>query len=77
METSIGLTSFVLSLFALTPVIASHPQQPARRGDSAWDDLSKPLLQQFVDGVLAPAAGITGDVWDGILDEFIGPDTPS
>lgn len=71
----IGLTSIFLFLVASTPVIASHFQQHARR-DSTWDDLSGPLWEQFVDGVSAPAAGIVRDGWNGILDEFVGPDTP-
>lgn len=77
MKISNGLTFLVLFLLALTRVSAPHTQQPARRDDSAWNGLSGPLLQQFVDGVLAPAAGIAGDTWGGILDEFIGPDTPN
>lgn len=77
MEYSIRFTSLVLSLLALTLVIASHTQQPARRDDSAWDELSGTLLQQFVDSVLAPAVGTAGDIWGGILDEFVGPDTPT
>lgn len=76
MAIPIRLTSLVLYPVALASVIASNSQKPARR-DSAWNDLSGPLWQQFVDGVLAPAAGIAGDTWDGILDEFVGPDTPS
>lgn len=55
-----GLIPLFLPLVALTPVIASNSQQPSRR-DSAWDDLSDPLWQQFVDNVVAPAAGIAGD----------------
>lgn len=70
-----GLTSIFLFLVASIPVIASHFQRHARR-DSTWDDLSGPLWEQFVDGVLAPAAGIVQDGWDGILDKFVGPDTP-
>ena len=72
----IVLTSLVLFLVASTPVIASHSQQLARR-DSTSDDASGLLWQQFVDGVLAPATGIVRDGWGGILDEFVGPDTPS
>lgn len=75
MVISIGLTSTFLFLVASTPVIASHFQRHARR-DSTWDDVSGPLWEQFVDGVLAPAAGIVRNGWDGILDEFVGPDTP-
>ena len=76
MAIPIRLTSLVLYLVALESVIASNSQKPARR-DSAWNDLSGPLWQQFVDGFLAPAAGIAGDTWDGILEEFVGPDIPS
>lgn len=78
MEISIKPNSlyFLFFLIELMLVIATPPNQPARR-DSTWDELSGPLWQQFVDGVLAPAAGITGDMWGGILNEFVGPDTPS
>lgn len=73
----IGLTSlFLFPIIASTSVIASHFQRLARR-DSTWDDVSGPLWQQVVDGVLAPAAGIVQDGWDSILDGFVGPDTPS
>ncbi len=70
-----GLTSIFLFLVASTPVIASHFQRHARR-DSTWDDVAGPLWEQFVDGVLAPATGILQDGWNGILNEFTGPDTP-
>lgn len=71
----IGLTSIFLFLVASTPVIASHLQRHARR-DSTWDDVSGPLWEQFVGGVLAPVTGIVWDGWNGMLDEFLGPDTP-
>lgn len=71
----IGLTSIFLFLVALTPVIASHFQRHARR-DSTWDDVTGPLWEQFVGGVLAPVAGFVWDGWNGILDDFLGPDTP-
>lgn len=76
MEFPIGLISLFFFLIASMLVIASPPHQPTRR-DSTLDDLSGPLWQQFVDGVIAPAAGITGDIWGGIMDEFVGPDIPN
>lgn len=49
--------------------LATALRQLPRRDDSAWD--STP--QQFINGVIAPAAGILGNIWNEFVDPASQP----